>query len=50
VRLVYSWDVATMVGDHNEYSVCTTWFVVKNDFYLADVFGCGFPILSSGAR
>jgi predicted phage terminase large subunit-like protein len=38
VQMVYSWDIATMVGDHNDYSVCTTWFVVKNDFYLADVY------------
>jgi predicted phage terminase large subunit-like protein len=38
VRMVYSWDIATMVGDHNDYSVCTTWFVIKNDFYLADVY------------
>jgi predicted phage terminase large subunit-like protein len=38
VRVVQSWDIATMLGIHNDYSVCTTWIVAKNDFYLADVF------------
>lgn len=38
VRVVQSWDVAMMTGVQNDYSVCTTWIVEKNDFYLADVF------------
>jgi len=38
VRTVQSWDIATMVGAQNDYSVCTTWIVDKNDFYLVDVF------------
>jgi predicted phage terminase large subunit-like protein len=38
LRTVQSWDVASVVGAQNDYSVCTTWIVDKNDFYLADVF------------
>jgi len=38
LRTVQSWDIATMVGAQNDYSVCTTWIVDKNDFYLVDVF------------
>jgi predicted phage terminase large subunit-like protein len=43
VRVVQSWDVATMVGPQNNYSVCTTWIVVNNDFYLAHVFRARLP-------
>ena len=35
--VVQSWDVATMIGPANDYSVCTTWLVVKSDYYLVDV-------------
>ena len=37
-RVVQSWDVAMMVGDANDYSVCTTWWMIKSDYYLVDVF------------
>jgi predicted phage terminase large subunit-like protein len=37
-RVVQSWDVAMMTNDSNDYSVCTTWFIVKSDYYLIDVF------------
>ena len=37
-RIVQSWDVATMTGETNDYSVCTTWLMDKVDFYLIDVF------------
>ena len=37
-KVVQSWDVAMTTGDHNDYSVCTTWLADKNDFYLLDVF------------
>jgi predicted phage terminase large subunit-like protein len=43
VRTVQSWDIATMVGTQNDYSVCTTWIIYKNDFYLADVFRARLP-------
>lgn len=36
-RIVQSWDIATTVGSTNDYSVCTTWMMVKNDYYLIDV-------------
>jgi len=37
-RIVQSWDVAMMTGDANDYSVCTTWWIIKADYYLVDVF------------
>ena len=37
-RIVQSWDIATMTGDTNDYSVCTTWLMTKHDYYLVDVF------------
>ncbi len=37
-RIVQSWDIAMMTGDANDYSVCTTWWMVKSDYYLVDVF------------
>jgi predicted phage terminase large subunit-like protein len=37
-KVVQSWDVAMMTGDHNDYSVCTTWRADKDDVYLLDVF------------
>jgi predicted phage terminase large subunit-like protein len=37
-RCVQSWDIATMTGDTNDYSVCTTWQIIKRDYYLVDVF------------
>jgi predicted phage terminase large subunit-like protein len=37
-KIVQSWDVAMMTGDQNDYSVCTTWLIHKNDAYLVDVY------------
>ena len=37
-KVVQSWDVAMMTGDHNDYSVCTTWRADENDVYLLDVY------------
>ncbi len=37
-RIVQSWDIAMMTGDANDYSVCTTWWIIKADYYLVDVF------------
>jgi predicted phage terminase large subunit-like protein len=37
-RVVQSWDIAMMTGDANDYSVCTTWWIIKSDYYLVDVF------------
>src|SRR4029077_17914155 len=37
-RIVQSWDIAMMTGDANDYSVCTTWRMIKSDYYLVEVF------------
>jgi predicted phage terminase large subunit-like protein len=37
-RIVQSWDIAMMTGDTNDYSVCSTWQMIKADYYLLDVF------------
>lgn len=36
-QIVQSWDTASETGDNNDYSVCTTWGVRENKFYLLDV-------------
>jgi predicted phage terminase large subunit-like protein len=37
-HIAQSWDTAAMTGPANDYSVCTTWRIVKKDYYLVDVF------------
>jgi hypothetical protein len=36
-QVVQSWDVASTTGETNDWSVCTTWLVVKRNYYLLDV-------------
>ena len=36
-RIVQSWDTASKAAELNDYSVCTTWLVKGNDYYLIDV-------------
>src|SRR5262249_61520486 len=36
--VVQSWDIAMMTREANDYSVCTTWCMIKADYYLIDVF------------
>ncbi|WP_436642160.1 phage terminase large subunit [Microbaculum sp. FT89] len=36
--IVQSWDIASAVGETNDWSVCTTWLVAREDCYLLDVF------------
>jgi predicted phage terminase large subunit-like protein len=36
--VVQSWDTAMMTGKANDYSVCTTWRMIKNDYYLVDLY------------
>jgi predicted phage terminase large subunit-like protein len=36
-RIIQSWDTAAKGGAQNDWSVCTTWMVVKNLYYLIDV-------------
>jgi predicted phage terminase large subunit-like protein len=49
LRIIQSWDVASAIGETNDYSVCTTWQVVKRDYYLVDVWRgkLEFPYLKS---
>jgi predicted phage terminase large subunit-like protein len=37
MRLVQSWDVASTTTDTSDWSVCTTWLIIKRDYYLIDV-------------
>jgi predicted phage terminase large subunit-like protein len=36
-RVIQSWDTAAKDGAQNDWSVCTTWLLVDNHFYLLDV-------------
>ncbi len=36
-QIVQSWDVASTTGSTNDWSVCSTWLIVKRDYYLLDV-------------
>jgi predicted phage terminase large subunit-like protein len=36
-EVVQSWDIATTTGDKRDWSVCTTWQLIKRDYYLLDV-------------
>lgn len=36
--ILQSWDTASKCGEMNSYSVCTTWGVFNNNFYLLDVY------------
>jgi len=37
VRVVQSWDVASTTSDAGDWSVCTTWLIIKRDYYLVDL-------------
>jgi predicted phage terminase large subunit-like protein len=37
VRILQSWDTAAKDGAQNDWSVCTTWMLIKNYYYLIDV-------------
>ncbi len=47
-----SWDTAFKKNEENDYSVCTTWRVTENGFYLLDVFRdrLEFPELKKEAK
>jgi len=36
-RVVQSWDTASKMGELNDYSVCTTWGIIRKRAYLLDV-------------
>jgi predicted phage terminase large subunit-like protein len=37
VRIIQSWDTAAKDGAQNDWSVCTTWAVIGDDYYLLDL-------------
>ena len=37
-KIVQSWDVGMKAGELNDYSVCTTWAIVRGDYYLIDLY------------
>ena len=37
-RIIQSWDTANKDSELSDYSVCTTWLVIGEDYYLIDVF------------
>ena len=37
VQIVQSWDIASQVGPNNDFSVCLTFLVWQNNYYLIDV-------------
>ncbi len=50
-RIVQSWDTAAKAGAENDWSVCSTWLIEKNVYYLLDVVRgrWDFPTLRSRA-
>jgi len=36
-RIIQSWDTAAKDGAQNDWSVCTTWLIVDEDYYLVDL-------------
>ena len=36
-RIIQSWDVANKQDEENDYSVCTTWLIHENRYYLVDL-------------
>lgn len=36
-KVIQSWDTAAKSGAQNDYSVCTTWLLAGDDFYLLDM-------------
>ena len=36
-RVIQSWDTASKAGELNDYSVCTTWLMKGDEYYLIDV-------------
>jgi hypothetical protein len=37
VQVVQSWDVASTTAETRDWSVCTTWLIIKRSYYLLDV-------------
>ena len=41
-RILQSWDTASMQGEQNDWSVCTTWMIHEKKYYLVHVLRCRF--------
>jgi predicted phage terminase large subunit-like protein len=52
ICIVQSWDTANKSGELNDFSVCTTWGVVSNVFYLLHVFRkrLNYPALKQSVK
>jgi predicted phage terminase large subunit-like protein len=37
-QIIQSWDIAMTADSKNDWSVCTTWYLINDDYYLVDVF------------
>jgi phage terminase large subunit-like protein len=37
MHILQSWDTASKEGEHNAWTVCTTWYVHEGRYYLVDV-------------
>jgi predicted phage terminase large subunit-like protein len=50
-EVVQSWDTASKNGGQNDWSVCTTWLLIENEYYLMDVVRdrCDYPTLRTRA-
>jgi predicted phage terminase large subunit-like protein len=37
-KIVQSWDCASKSGEFNDFSVCTTWLIMNDSYFLLDIF------------
>lgn len=37
IRIIQSWDTAFKKSEENDFSVCTTWFIMNDYYFLADL-------------
>jgi predicted phage terminase large subunit-like protein len=49
-HIIQSWDIASKEGAENDWSVCTTWLVYQNRYYLVDVLRGRFDYPTLKAR
>lgn len=49
--IIQSWDTASKAGELNDYSVCTTWLLYDDNYYLLDLLRerLEFPDLKDGS-
>lgn len=49
-QIIQSWDIASKEGVENDWSVCTTWLICENRYYLVDVLRGRFDYPNLKAR